>query len=82
MREDAGSYDVSVLDTPKFLSELAGLQLYAPQNRRIASFRRFDQQTPVGPSHGYMQYTFVQPDLLLEALLALCMNRWLDINGM
>ena len=34
------------------------------------------------PSHGVLQYNFVQPDLLLEALLALCINRWLDINGM
>lgn len=56
--------------------------LYAPQNVRIASYRRFDESTPVGPAHGLMQYTFVQPALLLESLLALCINRWLDMNAM
>ncbi|TDL27581.1 hypothetical protein BD410DRAFT_782705 [Rickenella mellea] len=55
--------------------------LYGPQNVKIGIFRRIDQSTPVGPSHGFMHYTFVQPALLLESLLALCINRWIDMNG-
>ncbi|KLO18792.1 hypothetical protein SCHPADRAFT_993244 [Schizopora paradoxa] len=57
-----------------------GYSLYTAQNIRIASFRRQDQNTPVGPSHAFLQYTFVQPALLLESLLALCVNRWIDGN--
>ncbi|KAH8117516.1 hypothetical protein DFH11DRAFT_1687498 [Phellopilus nigrolimitatus] len=38
--------------------------------------------TPVGPSHAFLQYTFAQPALLLEALLALSVNRWIDANTM
>ncbi|KAL5533027.1 hypothetical protein ACEPAF_4803 [Sanghuangporus sanghuang] len=60
---------------------------HAPQNQngpgvRIASFRTVDQATPLGPAHGFLQYNFVQPALLLEALLALSLNRWLDMHAM
>ena len=52
------------------------------QSVRIAFFRKIDQQTPVGPAHGFLQYTFTQPFLLLESLLALCLNRWMDVHSM
>ena len=52
------------------------------QSVRIAFFRKIDQQTPVGPAHGFLQYTFTQPLLLLESLLALCLNRWMDVHSM
>ncbi|EJD05953.1 uncharacterized protein FOMMEDRAFT_153301 [Fomitiporia mediterranea MF3/22] len=65
-----------------------GYDLYhVPQNAhgqppvRIAFFRTVDQPTPLGPAHGFLQYTFVQPPLLLEALLALSINRWMDMNA-
>jgi len=51
-------------------------------NTKIAIFRRFPQPTPVGPSHGYVQYTFKNDLLLIEALIALSLNRWLDWRGM
>ncbi|EGN95455.1 hypothetical protein SERLA73DRAFT_142157 [Serpula lacrymans var. lacrymans S7.3] len=47
-------------------------------NVRIAVFRRYPQATPVGPSHGFMQYTLVHDIPLLEALMALSLNRWID----
>jgi hypothetical protein len=56
--------------------------LFAIPNKRIAIFRRYAQSTPIGPSHGMLQYTFSHDRLLLEALLALCLNRWIDWRGM
>ncbi|KAH7910644.1 hypothetical protein BJ138DRAFT_1180114 [Hygrophoropsis aurantiaca] len=53
-------------------------ELYAQPNVRIAYFRRFPQETPIGISHAYFEYGFNHPLLLLEALLALSLNRWLD----
>ncbi|KAL0947069.1 hypothetical protein HGRIS_013210 [Hohenbuehelia grisea] len=55
--------------------------LYAPGNRRIGIFSRYAQATPVGPAHGMLQYTFVQDMLLLESILALSVNRWIDLHG-
>ncbi|KAH7922827.1 hypothetical protein BV22DRAFT_1016570 [Leucogyrophana mollusca] len=53
-------------------------ELYAHPNVRIAYFRKFFQATPIGASHAYFEYSFDHPLLLLEALLALSLNRWLD----
>ncbi|KAF9477379.1 hypothetical protein BDN70DRAFT_881284 [Pholiota conissans] len=55
--------------------------LYAAQNSRIACFRRFTQSTVIGPSHALLQYTFTSDWLLIEALVALCVNRWIDLHG-
>jgi len=55
--------------------------LYAVPNIRIAAFRRYAQPTVVGPSHGLLQYTFNHDALLVESLLALCLNRWIDLHG-
>jgi len=49
---------------------------------RIATYRRYDQATPVGPSYAFMSYLFDNDPLLLEALVALCINRWIDWQGM
>jgi hypothetical protein len=57
------------------------LQLYAAPNMQIAAFRRYSHETAVGPSHGLFQYTFNNDLLLVEALLALCLNRWIDLYG-
>ncbi|RXW15775.1 hypothetical protein EST38_g10076 [Candolleomyces aberdarensis] len=46
---------------------------------RIAVFRRYAQATVVGPSHAMVQYTFDNRELLIEALLALCINRCMDL---
>ncbi|TFK72179.1 hypothetical protein BDN72DRAFT_816375 [Pluteus cervinus] len=55
--------------------------LYAIPNSRIAVFRRCQQQTVVGPSHGLFQYAFNHEAFLLEALITLCLNRWIDLHG-
>lgn len=49
---------------------------------KIAVFRLCAQATAIGPSHGLLQYTFTQEVLLMEALVALCINRWIDRYGM
>ena len=82
--EDPNSYDVrherhSGSHMPR--DRLPSSQLFAIPNRRIAIFRRYAQATPIGPSHGMLQYTFSHDLLLLEALLALCLNRWIDMRG-
>lgn len=55
--------------------------LYSAFNKRIAIFRRYAQATVVGPSHGLLQYTFNHDLLLVESLIALCLNRWVDLHG-
>jgi len=55
--------------------------LFAAQNIRIAAFRRLTQSTAIGPSHALLQYTFNHDPLLIEALIALCVNRWIDLHG-
>jgi len=50
-------------------------------NIRIALFRKYNQLTAIGPSHGLIQYTFSNDVLLIEVLLALLLNRWIDMNG-
>lgn len=48
---------------------------------KIAIFRRFAQATVVGPSHAMLQYTFDDWGLLGECLVALSINRWVDLHG-
>ncbi|TFL07357.1 hypothetical protein BDV98DRAFT_557732 [Pterulicium gracile] len=57
--------------------------LYNSRNGRIASFTRFNQAqtSPVGPTFGLIQTTAVDEAFLLQALLSLVINRWLDRNG-
>ena len=62
-------------------SDIASPQLFSAPNIQIAAFRWYSQMTAVGPSYALLQYTFTQEDLLVEALLALCLNRWIDLHG-
>ncbi|KAF9566340.1 hypothetical protein CPC08DRAFT_682742 [Agrocybe pediades] len=55
--------------------------LFSSHNVRLAAFRRFTQPTAIGPSHAILQYTFLHDTLLMEALVALCVVRWVDIHG-
>ncbi|KAF9792888.1 hypothetical protein BJ322DRAFT_997340 [Thelephora terrestris] len=51
---------------------------YDATNHRIATYRRRHQDTPIGPSYAYMSYLFDNEHFLLESLIALCLNKWLD----
>ncbi|KIJ16741.1 hypothetical protein PAXINDRAFT_74392, partial [Paxillus involutus ATCC 200175] len=54
-------------------------ELYAtPNTQPIAVYHQFSQATPIGPTHGTLEYNFTEWLFLLEALLALNINRWLD----
>jgi len=54
-------------------------ELYVgPNTPPIAVYCRYAQATPIGPSHGTLEYSFTDELFLLEALLALNLNRWLD----
>jgi len=56
-------------------------ELFSPGDRRIATYTRISYQTKWGVCHGLFRYTFKNQDvLLLEALLALALNRWIDQN--
>ncbi|KIK97404.1 hypothetical protein PAXRUDRAFT_226903 [Paxillus rubicundulus Ve08.2h10] len=56
-------------------------ELYAaPNTQPIAVYHQFSQATPIGPSHGTLEYNFTDCLFLLEALLALNINRWIDWN--
>ncbi|KIJ68938.1 hypothetical protein HYDPIDRAFT_80777 [Hydnomerulius pinastri MD-312] len=57
-------------------------ELYAaPNTPPIAMYGKFSQTTPIGPSHGTLEYNFTDGLFLLESLLALNLNRWLDWNN-
>jgi len=77
----AFDYDRQKYEWRRVAATPGSYELYA-QNSKIAAFRLVNQMTPVGPSHGYLQYAFAKPDLLLTALLALCVNRWIDAGNM
>ncbi|KAI0340119.1 hypothetical protein BDW22DRAFT_1431160 [Trametopsis cervina] len=51
-----------------------------PNIPSIATFSRFDrpQHTDIGPSYAYLNCRFDDELLLVEACLALCLNRWID----
>ncbi|KAJ6546532.1 hypothetical protein DFH09DRAFT_1040159 [Mycena vulgaris] len=63
----SGAYDLYTLNPPVV---------------RIAAFRRCVEETPVGRSTGLLQYTFAHDGLLLYSLLALSLNRWVDMYAM
>ncbi|KAL6307924.1 hypothetical protein BKA93DRAFT_726660 [Sparassis latifolia] len=48
------------------------------RGQRLATFRRDQNDTPVGLTHATMKYNFDHDHLLLESLVALCLNRWVD----
>lgn len=59
--------------------------LHDHRGHRIASFERFSppKLTPIGAlAHGVFQCTIKSDVLLFQALVALCINRWLDTFGL
>jgi len=55
--------------------------LYKGSSEKLATFCYSSSPSPVGPTHAFMRYIFQNEALLLEALLALALNRWLDSQG-
>ena len=50
---------------------------------RIATYDPTPKEIPgTGPAYAYLQFTFHEESLLRDALLALCLNRWIDWRGM
>ena len=50
---------------------------------RIATYDPTPKEIPrIGRAYAYLQYTFHEESLLRDALLALCLNRWIDWWGM
>ncbi|KAG1877808.1 hypothetical protein DFJ58DRAFT_7429 [Suillus subalutaceus] len=79
---DPRSYEVSPPQYFKYRPLQLNLQkLFSGPNTRIAKFQKLSQATPIGPSHGTLQYSFSHDLLLLEALVTLNLNRWLDWTG-
>jgi len=62
--------------------DLNAYDLYFTPNIKIATFRRFAQHTPIGPSHGHLRYTFHDDRFLLRVLVSLCLNRWMEWHEM
>ncbi|KAF9533439.1 hypothetical protein CPB83DRAFT_845262 [Crepidotus variabilis] len=77
------SADGSTFEWRRDRENPASYDLYAHSNRPIGAFRRFPKtkSTAVGPSHAHFQYSFNHDLLLTEALVALCINRWIDLHG-
>ncbi|KAI0928043.1 hypothetical protein AcW2_004179 [Taiwanofungus camphoratus] len=64
----------------KLNDRLDSYDLYSSPNTVIATFRRETEETPVGVAHAAMQYNFDNDTLLLESLVALCLNRWMALR--
>lgn len=89
---EPGAYDVriafsQILIPAGILADRMHPQLFtAPAGARIAGFRRFPQPrtmaTVTGTLYGSVQHVIEDDELMLYALLALCVNRWIDMNGM
>jgi hypothetical protein len=47
----------------------------------IAEFRKERRHTAVGIVHAVLGFNFNDDALLVKALIALCVNRWLDWTG-
>lgn len=75
---------VVILSFRLSVTYLLFFELYSlnPSVVRIAAFRRYAEETPVGRSTGLLQYTFAHDQLLLYSLLALSLNRWVDMYAM
>ncbi|KZP20774.1 hypothetical protein FIBSPDRAFT_528926 [Athelia psychrophila] len=52
--------------------------LFLMPDALLGKFRHEYEDTPVGPSFAYLQFCFDHQRLLLESMLSLCINRWLD----
>jgi hypothetical protein len=57
-------------------------QLLDARGARLAEYRRTDVCAPgIGQLHALLHLWFDDETVLLEALLALCINRWIDWHG-
>ncbi|KAK7689128.1 hypothetical protein QCA50_007819 [Cerrena zonata] len=65
--------------------ENGGFDLYLKDtNIQLASYERYTQirETPgLGPCYALLQFTFDDDNLLVYALVSLCLNRWLQYQG-
>lgn len=80
---DPKSYEVCYAfgHRPSHCPYTCACQLYpGPNTSPIAVYRHFPQASPIGPTHGTLEYNFTDGLFLLQMLLALNLNRWLDWN--
>ncbi|EMD34454.1 hypothetical protein CERSUDRAFT_158940 [Gelatoporia subvermispora B] len=75
------SYDNRSYEWRRLPDVSQAYDLYLVPDHRVATFRRVNQQTPVGPSYALMEYVIDNEALLLESLVALCINRWVDMRA-
>ncbi|PCH38459.1 hypothetical protein WOLCODRAFT_115523 [Wolfiporia cocos MD-104 SS10] len=73
------SADSQLYEWRKVLNRPDSYDLFSG-NTQIARFQREAKNTPIGPAHAVMQYIFDNDELLLECLVALCVNRWVDLR--
>ncbi|KAJ4000054.1 hypothetical protein F5050DRAFT_693989 [Lentinula boryana] len=83
VRNFVSSSDGRTYEWRRCYPDTSGYDLFLlPNDIRIAAFRKMNTQTVVGPSHALLQYQFAHDPLLLEALLSLCLFRWIDLHGL
>ncbi|RDX52685.1 hypothetical protein OH76DRAFT_118499 [Lentinus brumalis] len=59
------------------------MSLSSETTARIATYDPTPREVPkVGRAYAYLKYTFQEEPLLRDALVALCLNRWIDWRGM
>lgn len=79
-RRFVSATDDRVYEWRRSYEDPTSYELWAGPNAQIAIFHKFQHSTPVGMSHATLQYCFTDALLLLEALVTLNLNRWLDLN--
>ncbi|KAJ3977187.1 hypothetical protein EV361DRAFT_788937 [Lentinula raphanica] len=83
VRNFVSSSDGRTYEWRRSYSDTSSYTLFLlPNNIQIATFQKMNTQTVVGPSHALLQYHFAHDPLLLEAILSLCLFRWIDLHGM
>lgn len=59
------------------------MSIRAGVTARIATYDPTPREVPkLGRAYAYLKYTFHEEPLLRDALVALCLNRWIDWQGM
>lgn len=79
-RRFVSATDDRVYEWRRSYEDPTSYELWAGPNAQIAIFHKFQHSTPVGMSHATLQYCFTDGLLLIEALVTLNLNRWLDLN--
>ncbi|OCH90288.1 hypothetical protein OBBRIDRAFT_606944 [Obba rivulosa] len=79
------SYDNRKYEWRRMSASPEAYDLYLAPDYRMGTFRRVNSTTPVGNSYAFMEHIIDNEALLLESLVALCINRWIDarppVNG-